>query len=77
VLRDEGEAYAAKLCEARTTVRARRFDALGHGFVNTTCVSPAARRATIDIARDWLALTRADGPAPSASASASALSHVR
>ncbi|HZB44602.1 MAG TPA: alpha/beta hydrolase fold domain-containing protein [Pyrinomonadaceae bacterium] len=77
VLRDEGEAYAAKLREAKTTVRARRFDALGHGFVNTTCVSPAARRATIDIARDWLALTRADGPAPSASASASALSHVR
>ncbi|HEX6622344.1 MAG TPA: alpha/beta hydrolase, partial [Pyrinomonadaceae bacterium] len=34
VLRDEGEAYAAKLREAGTTVRARRFEALGHGFVN-------------------------------------------
>ena len=78
VLRDEGEAYAAKLKEAGTTVRARRFEALGHGFVNTTCVSPAARRVTIDIARDWLALTQADSAelSASSSASASSLSHV-
>lgn len=57
VLRDEGEAYAAKLRAAGTTVHARRFDALGHGFVNTTGISPAAHLAVVEIARDWLKLT--------------------
>ncbi len=56
VLRDEGEAYAAALREAGTTVLLRRFPALGHGFINMTGVSRAARHATIEIARDWRAL---------------------
>lgn len=72
VLRDEGEAYAAKLREAGTVVRARRFEALGHGFVNTTGISPAARLAVIETAREWLALTTAD----SSSTSTPSLSHV-
>jgi acetyl esterase len=56
ILRDEGEAYAAALQAAGTTVRARRFPALAHGFVNVTGVVPAARHAMIDIARDFRAL---------------------
>jgi acetyl esterase len=56
ILRDEGEAYAAALQTAGTTVRARRFPALAHGFVNITGVAPAARHAMIDIAHEFRAL---------------------
>ena len=56
VLRDEGEAYAAALREAGTAAEVLRFPALGHGFINMTGVSPAARRATVEIARTWRAL---------------------
>lgn len=56
LLRDEGEAYAAALSDAQTTVRARRFDTLAHGFVNMPGICQAARRAVISIARDWRAL---------------------
>jgi acetyl esterase len=56
LLRDEGEAYAAALSDAGTTVRAQRFDALAHGFVNMIGICPAARRAVVSIAEDWRAL---------------------
>jgi acetyl esterase len=58
VLRDEGEAYAAALREGGTAAEILRFSALGHGFINMTGVSPAARRATIDVAQAWRALIR-------------------
>lgn len=60
VLRDEGEAYAAALVEAGTAARVSRFPALGHGFINMTGISPRARRATIEFARDWRALLAAE-----------------
>ena len=56
VLRDEGEAYAAALQSAGSTARLRRVESLGHGFVNLGGVVPAARQATIDLAREWRAL---------------------
>ena len=61
VLRDEGEAYAAALRGAGTTAEVMRFPALGHGFINMTGVSPAARRAAIAVARAWRALLAAAG----------------
>ena len=56
VLRDEGEAYAEALGRAGTTVRLRRVGSLGHGFINFGGVVPAARRATIELAREWRGL---------------------
>ena len=56
LLRDEGEAYAAALAKAGVRIRTRRVDSLGHGFIHMTGVAPAARQATIAIARDWRAL---------------------
>ena len=56
LLRDEGEAYSEALRAAGTIVRARRFPALAHGFVNLTGVSPASRRALIKVAEEWRAL---------------------
>ena len=56
LLRDEGEAYADALSRAGVNVRARRFDALAHGFVNMTSVAPSACAATVEVARDWRAL---------------------
>jgi acetyl esterase len=50
-LRDEGDAYAAALAAAGTPVRLLRAAGLVHGFVNLAGVSPACRRATIDLAR--------------------------
>jgi acetyl esterase len=60
ILRDEGEAYAEALSGMGTTVMKRRFPSLAHGFANMTGICPAARRAMIEIARDWRALL--DGP---------------
>ncbi|HEV2764012.1 MAG TPA: alpha/beta hydrolase [Pyrinomonadaceae bacterium] len=57
LLRDEGEAYAEALRAEGTRVRLRRFPSLAHGFVNMTGVSPAARRALVEVAREWRALT--------------------
>jgi len=56
MLRDEGEAYAEALRAAGNTVRTMRVSAHGHGFLHMTGVSPAARRAMIDVAREWRAL---------------------
>ena len=49
-LRDEGEAYGAKLLEAGNTVVVRRFHSLIHGFWNMTGISPVCRDAVIEIA---------------------------
>ncbi|MBC7372647.1 MAG: alpha/beta hydrolase [Frankiales bacterium] len=48
-LRDEGEAYAARLGQAGVPVAARRFDAMVHGFAGMTALTPVA-----DQALDWL-----------------------
>jgi acetyl esterase len=62
ILRDEGEAYAARLRETGTRVVAWREPTLGHGFINMTGLSAAARRAMLRIAREWRALTAAPPP---------------
>jgi acetyl esterase len=49
-LRDEGEAYAAKLREAGGDVTVRRFDGFVHGFFNMVGISPVCRDAVIEIA---------------------------
>lgn len=51
-LRDEGEAYAARLSEAGVDVRVRRFDELFHGFANFACVERHCRAATAEIAAE-------------------------
>jgi acetyl esterase/lipase len=48
-LRDEGEAYAARLREAGVPVLVRRFPGLIHGFINMTGVSRTARDALVEI----------------------------
>lgn len=48
-LRDEGEAYAARLREAGVPVLVRRFPGLIHGFINLTGVSRTARDALVEI----------------------------
>jgi acetyl esterase len=49
-LRDEGEAYAARMQEAGIRVALRRHPGLIHGFANMTEVSPSARAAMIELA---------------------------
>ena len=48
-LRDEGEAYAARLAAAGVPVQARRYDAMVHGFAGMSAVTPVA-----DEAMDWM-----------------------
>ena len=45
VLRDEGEAYAARLADAGVAVTLRRFDDLAHGFVRMPNLVDSADRA--------------------------------
>jgi acetyl esterase len=47
-LRDEGEAYAKRLEEARVPVWLRRYPGLIHGFANTTSVSRVGRAAMLE-----------------------------
>ncbi|HKA90291.1 MAG TPA: alpha/beta hydrolase [Haliangiales bacterium] len=51
-LRDEAEAYAARLAEAGVAVAVRRFPTLVHGFAVMGGVSRAAAAATDEIARE-------------------------
>ena len=51
-LRDEAEAYAARLAGAGVPVRLRRVDGLVHGFINFTGVSPAAHAGLVALARE-------------------------
>src|SRR6266849_139936 len=56
ILRDEGEAYAQALAAAGTVTRQQHYPSLGHGFIHLTGVCPAARDATVRIAREWRTL---------------------
>ena len=51
-LRDEGEAYAARLEAAGVRVWCRRFPGLVHGFCNTTSVIRSGRAAMEEAARE-------------------------
>ncbi|WP_440960030.1 alpha/beta hydrolase [Paenibacillus nitricinens] len=55
VLRDEGEAYAAKLREAGVTVTAVRFQGIIHDFVMLNPLAETnAKKAAIKLATSWL-----------------------
>jgi acetyl esterase len=49
-LRDEGEAYAARMREAGVEVALRRHPGLIHGFANMTAISPASNAAMRELA---------------------------
>ena len=57
-LRDEGEAYAAKLRELGVKTVQRRFPGLFHGFINSTGASPSSRDALVEVAGMTRALLR-------------------
>jgi acetyl esterase len=57
-LRDEGEAYAAKLEELGVRVQLRRFPGLFHGFINSTGASPSSHDALVEVAGMTRALLR-------------------
>jgi acetyl esterase len=48
-LRDEGEAYAARMRDAGVQVTLRRHAGLVHGFANMTAVSSTARAAMLEL----------------------------
>jgi acetyl esterase len=48
-LRDEGEAYAARLREAGVPTLVRRFPGLIHGFINLTGISRTSRDALVEV----------------------------
>jgi acetyl esterase len=50
VLRDEGEAYAARLAQAGVPVRCTRYLELNHGFVQVAAVCEPANRGVQEIA---------------------------
>jgi acetyl esterase len=55
-LRDEGEAYAERLCANGRQVILRRYSGLVHGFLHMTSIVPCALTATVDIAHRLRAL---------------------
>jgi acetyl esterase len=57
-LRDEGEAYAAKLRELGVPAVTRRFSGLFHGFINSIGASPSSRDALVEVAGMTRALLR-------------------
>jgi acetyl esterase len=57
-LRDEGEAYAARLADAGVAVEARRYDAMVHGFFGCPAAFDAAREVMTQVGA---ALRRAFG----------------
>jgi acetyl esterase len=57
-LRDEGEAYAAKLQELGVRVQLRRFPGLFHGFINSIGASPSSHDALVEVAGMTRALLR-------------------
>jgi acetyl esterase len=59
-LRDEGDAYVEAMRAADTTVHVRRFSGLVHGFANMAGISPAARAALIEVARETRVLLDAE-----------------
>ena len=61
VLRDEGEAYAARLAAAGVPVTARRIDSLPHGFIRLHNLVDAADTALSTIAADLARLATAAG----------------
>jgi acetyl esterase len=61
-LRDEGEAYAARLREAGITVVLRRFPGLIHGFLNLVGISPSSFEAVVEIGGAARALLSAVPP---------------
>jgi acetyl esterase len=52
LLRDEGEAYGARLEEAGVSVKARRYEPLFHGFIQATGLIDAARLALEEIGEE-------------------------
>ena len=50
ILRDEGEAYAARLRDAGVPTTLRRQRGLTHGFVGVVTISTASQRAMAEIA---------------------------
>lgn len=48
-LRDEGEAYAARLEQAGVPVVLRRFSGVTHGFINATGVGSVAREMLLEV----------------------------
>jgi len=53
---DEGDSWAARLREAGTTVRHRRYPSLIHGFLSMAGAVDAARAATDELCRDLVDL---------------------
>ncbi|MEO8550410.1 MAG: alpha/beta hydrolase [Kofleriaceae bacterium] len=53
---DEGDAWAARLREAGTTVRHRRYGSLIHGFLSMAGAVDAARAAADELCRDLVEL---------------------
>jgi acetyl esterase len=49
-LRDEGEAYAARLRELGVPSQLRRFPGLFHGFINSIGASPSSHAALVEVA---------------------------
>lgn len=58
-LRDEGEAYAARLTRADVPVELRRYDGMIHGFFDMGTVSPAAQQAVVESCARFGELLRA------------------
>jgi acetyl esterase len=62
-LRDEGEAYAARMQDAGVEVIMRRHPGLIHGFANMTAVSSTARAAMLELAAAMRTGLEPAGPA--------------